>query len=65
MKKEVVGSLLSGNLTSAQKTSRFSGEDIMQMNEYNLSTVHKLLYEKQCGEVYTRFTDHRGALGVL
>ncbi len=38
---------------------------IMQMNEYNLSTIHKLLYENECGEVYTRFTDHAGALGVL
>jgi SAM-dependent methyltransferase len=38
---------------------------IMQMNEYNLSTIHKLLYENNCGEVYTRFTDHDRALGVL
>jgi 2-polyprenyl-3-methyl-5-hydroxy-6-metoxy-1,4-benzoquinol methylase len=38
---------------------------IMQMNEYNLSTIHKLLYENECGEVYTRFTNHDGALGVL
>ena len=38
---------------------------IMQMNEYNLSTIHKLLYENECGEVYSRFTDHAGALGVL
>ena len=38
---------------------------IMQMNEYDLSAIHKLLYENKCGEVYTRFTDHDGALGVL
>ena len=38
---------------------------VMQMNEYNLSSIHKLLYENECGEVYTRFTDHAGALGVL
>ena len=38
---------------------------IMQMNEYDLSAIHKLLYENKCGEVYTRFTDHGGALGVL
>jgi len=23
------------------------------------------LYENKCGEIYTRFTDHGGALGVL
>ena len=38
---------------------------IMQMNEYDLSAIHKLLYENKCGEIYTRFTDHGGALGVL
>ena len=38
---------------------------IMQMNEYDLSAIHKLLYENKCGEVYTRFSDHDGALGVL
>ena len=38
---------------------------IMQMNEYNLNAIHKLLYEHKCGEVYTRLTDHLGALGVL
>src|SRR5207302_8789456 len=38
---------------------------IMHMNEYNRSTIHKLLYENECGEVYSRFTDHAGALGVL
>jgi len=37
----------------------------MQMNEYDLSAIHELLYENKCGEVYTRFTDHGGALGVL
>ena len=38
---------------------------IIQMNEYNLSTIHKLLHENNCGEVWTRCTDHLGALGVL
>lgn len=38
---------------------------IMQMNEYDLSVIHTLLYENKCGEIYTRFTDHCGALGVL
>jgi len=37
---------------------------IMQMNEYNLNAIHKLLYENECREAYSRFTDHGGALGV-
>ena len=57
--------VVNGLINFAQGRSFATPLPIMQMNEYNLSTVHKLLYEKQCGEVYTRFTDHRGALGVL
>jgi SAM-dependent methyltransferase len=38
---------------------------IMQMNAYDLTTIYNLLYENKCGEVYTRFTDHGGQLGVL
>ena len=57
--------VVNGLMNLAEGHSFATPLPIMQMNEYNLSTVHKLLYENKCGEVYTRFTDHGGALGVL
>jgi SAM-dependent methyltransferase len=57
--------LVNGLVNVAQGHSFSTPLPIMQMNEYNLSTVHKLLYENECGELYTRFTDHDGALGAL
>lgn len=38
---------------------------MMQMNDYPLSALFRLLYDKSCDHAYTRLTDHGGHLGLM
>src|SRR5687767_2684470 len=38
---------------------------LMQMNSYNLNRLHSILMEEGCHQVFSRFSDHGGHLGVV